>query len=235
MGKRLLLRITLLIIGVACLFVYDKFIAKPRINVKAPAPALASGWTRYMDPANRFSIDVPPGFVILDSSRPDFKATVANLQKEDPDSAQLFIDLAKQQGKQEGFTALNELTPKDGKPSGAFLTMWIQHAESLINDSNDSYKQVGDKIKEANPRSTFGPLQKIHTPATDALYWSGTNISNSGLHERLSELVFVDKYDAFFVELRELTDADGKSDLAEPIAQSFREYKQHTGWEQMGG
>ncbi len=221
-----------LAVFVPAFYIYDNYIAKPRINIHVAAPTLAAGWTRFMDPGHRFSIDVPPHFVILDQSRSDYQTALAKIKKSDPEEAANMESVAKKAPPPDGFIAINPDGMKSDLPKMEVCKFFLIHAGSLISESNGSINKLQDAISSDNPEYKLGPLQRIKTPATEAYYWTGAGTDpTTKMPERLSEVVFLDKYDAYVVELFEMPAGDGPSELANPIAQSFREYSQHTGWE----
>jgi hypothetical protein len=230
MGRHLLLKIGFLVVFVAGFYVYDHFIAKPRIRTNAPDSVLPAGWTKWTDAEARFSIGVPPQFVILDPSRQDFKDAVAKLKKTDPISAEHVLKEADTTPPPEGFQAVDPFQASGDLPSISHYRMWVDHARRLIRDDDGALKEMGMNLSENHPGLEFGTPEKIKTPATDAIVWSASGKDPSGVYERVTEIVFLDKYDAFYVELLDLPGGPSKSTFADPIAQSFREYKQDTGW-----
>lgn len=229
MGRRLLFRIAVLIVFVAGYYVYDNYIAKPRILVTAPDAVLAAGWTKFVDPAQKFSIGVPPGFIILDPTREDYKQALAKLKKSDPESAAKMEQYALRPAA-EGFMAINPFKVATNKPYLAIFKMWADHAPRLIRDDNGALKDMGQAIAKNNPEFTFSDVQKIQTPATQAFVWTGTGKDEMEIPSKMTEIAFLDKFDAFFVSVYELPAGVGP-DFIDQIAQSFREYKQHTGWD----
>jgi len=230
--KSLLIRLAALALFVPAFYLYDNYIAKPRINIHVPAAALAAGWSRFTDPAHRFSIDVPPDFVILDPSRADYQKAIAEVKKKDPVGASHMENAAKKAPPPDGFIAVNPYGMMSDDPKMAICKFYLLHAGSLISESQGSINELQQAVSADNPGYVFGPLQRIKTPCTEAYLWTGTNTDKlTGMQQRLSEIVFLDKYDAYVVNLFEMPGTANQSELANPIAQTFREYSQHTGWE----
>ena len=217
-------------LALPCIYLYEKYIEKPRIRPTATEPILAAGWTKWTAPTQQYSVGVPPGFIILDPSRPDFKESVAELKKADPKLAAYLTKSAKEPAPPEGFIAFKPGLSGEKVPHVSMCKVWVEHARSLISLSDSSIKEMGEAIAMDSPKLRFGPMFKVKTPATEAFMWSGSGKYEAGVPVSQTDIAFIDKWDAFYVQISDIP-GQGPPPLAEPIAQTFREYKPHTGWE----
>jgi hypothetical protein len=229
--RRLLFRITALAVALPCIYLYERYIEKPRILTTAPEPALVSGWVQWRNPSGVDSIGVPPRFIICDAMSAGFQAKVAELKKTDPEDASEIEKLASQDPPREGFVAIRPPEAKSKTLSLASCKFWVEHAEKIIPNDDDSMKKIGETIAAQMPTIKYGPMQKIKTPATTAYLWTGTGTGEApGFGESDTQIVFLDKWDLFTVELYELPAETDALETALQIAQTFREYHAHDPW-----
>jgi len=231
-GRTLLIRLGALAVALPCIYIYEKYIEKPRILTTAPEPVLAAGWTQWKNPSGKDSLAVPPKFLICESTRKDFQDTLASLKKSNPVRAAEVEKLASSDPPPEGFVAVKLVDDKTDEITMSFCKFWIEHAPQIIGNGDGDLKDIGEAIAKEKPGFTFGPMQKIKTPATTAYVWTGTGTSSLGIAERITDILYLDKWDAFNVELVDMApsmDAMGPN-LAPQIAQTFREYRAHDAW-----
>lgn len=212
-------------VGVALggVLIYEKFFERPRIKTEVAPPRYAAGWTP-IHPTAAYSLAVPPGFTILDPKRADYQAALQKAKKEDPEAAERMQSYAKNPPAN-GFQALRVTEGKSGLPHICLISVSVEHAEQMIRNDDDALQEMTKTISQASPDMSFQPVQKLSMPTGEAYLWTGRGQTSVGIPAAQADLMFIDKWDGYDIEMLEIPESGKLGEFARQVGETFRKEK----------